>query len=281
MQPDYESLPVAPEISAFVRRYLYIETTVPIENSVKPAPTGFAFTGHVFSGKVVCTVDGEDMSSKSGLLFTCQVDNRDMEIRYSGLLGNILAEMYPTSIYRLFGIPLGDLHHLSHDWFDLLDPQYAKKLGQGVVEATTRDERKQAFDDVFRDLIADARPEVPKVDEAVRIIDQAAGRITVAEICYQLSMTERSLSRKFKHIVGLTPKFYARAVQLNNVLEMMQSNDPKLMTKLAHECGYFDQSHFIRTFQKFLPNNPGEFLDSDNHMFHLFMGRKAQEDAKD
>lgn len=278
MQPEiYEILPAAPDISAFVRRYMYADAQEPIDATMKPAPNGFGYIGQIFRGEVRGTIDGGKVSRVSGFHFTSQIDNRDFEFRFKGRFGHIMAEVYPTTCYRLFGLPLGTLKQLAVSWSDLLDPKLTKELTGGLLAATTREERQAAFDDVFRKMLPKARSEVPKIDAAVKIIDQAEGRILITDLCDQLSITERTLSRNFKHIVGLSPKYYARSIQMNIAVEKLFSNDHEQLAKLSHECGFFDQSHFIKTMREFFERSPSEYLNSNNHMFHLFIGRKSRE----
>ena len=271
----YEILPTAPDLSGFVRRYLHADLDYCVNTYIRPAATGFGYMGHTFRGKTPCVIDGVKTSSASGFLIACQVDSRDIRIEYEGRLGSLLAELSPTGIYRLFGIPLGRLTHLNHDWFDLFDAKTANDMTAGLLAATNKEERKAALDELFRKHMADARPRVPYVDDAVDLIDQEYGRIKIAHLCEQLGVNERSLSRNFRHITGLSPKFYARAVQMNFVLGKMMEGDEKVLSRLALEYGFFDQSHFSRTMQEFFRQGPREYLESDNHMFNVFMGRKS------
>jgi len=282
MQPDmYQACPAAPVISAFVRRYMYADTQARLDTSIRVAPTGFSYISQIFHGQIFCAIDSGQRVDVPGLCIACQVDHRDTMLYYEGSLGNIMAEVYPTAIFRLFGIPLGTLRHFINDGFDLLPVRLARELADRLLAAATQQQRIAAFDAIFIDLIAKARPEVPHVDAAVKIIDQAQGRILITDLCDQLALTERSLSRKFKHIIGLSPKFYARVVQMNAVVAKLHSHDYEQLTELADECGYYDQSHFDKVLQEFFECGVQKYLAADNHMFHLFIGRKLRERAKE
>ena len=94
----------------------------------------------------------------------------------------------------------------------------------------------------------------------------------MGDICIELDVSERRLNRQFRDIVGIAPKYYARVVQMNIVIGMLMSNDKAALTELAHKCGYYDQSHFVKTMQQFFQQSPREFLNSDN----CFCGREKK-----
>ncbi len=273
MQPDvYDIHPAAPEISTFVRRYMCADTDIYLDSVMAPAPTGHCYMGHIFRGECWCVVDGEESRSHTGFHISCQVDQRSFEIKYRGRLGHVMAELAPTALYRLFGLPAASIHHLAVDWSDALDSSLAQTLMDRLTNLDNIEERVAAFDAMFEALAQSATPAVPHIDEAVQIIEANGGLTTVAELCEQLSVSERNLSRRFQQVVGISPKFFARAVQLNSVVGKLLTQDEKALTELAHECGFYDQSHFIKTMQQFFRQGPREFLNGDNHMFHVFIG---------
>jgi len=273
MQPDiYDFFPAAPQVSAFVRRYLYADSSKFLDAGMTPAPTGCCYMGHIFRGAAWCIIDGEEGHSRSGFHISCQVDQREFEVRYRGELGHIMAELTPTALYRLFEVPAASIRHLAVDWSDVLGKERTQALIDRLKNAVSRKERIAAFDAMFENLGQSAAKPVAHIDEAVQIIEAEDGRITVAELCERLSVGERTLSRRFLKIVGISPKFFARSIQLNTVLGKLLAQDEKALTELAHECGYYDQSHFIKTMQQFFEQGPREFLQGDNHMFHVFIG---------
>jgi AraC-like DNA-binding protein len=63
--------------------------------------------------------------------------------------------------------------------------------------------------------------------------------------------------------VGITPKLLARIVRFQRVFSEWRA-DPKRLSRVAAECGYFDHAHLVRDFRElagvppaaFLPNQP-------------------------
>lgn len=70
-------------------------------------------------------------------------------------------------------------------------------------------------------------------------------------------MAERG--RRFREQIGLTPKAYANIVRFNRALELARG--PKATwAEIALDCGYYDQSHLVRDFQRFAGRAPATLL---------------------
>jgi AraC-like DNA-binding protein len=82
--------------------------------------------------------------------------------------------------------------------------------------------------------------------------------LTVKEISYKLNLSQRQLLRFSDDWIGMkTEKF----IQYNKYLKSIQLiQDPRLsLIDIALQCGYFDQSHFIRDFKFYTEMTPGEY----------------------
>lgn len=77
--------------------------------------------------------------------------------------------------------------------------------------------------------------------------------------------SQKKLIGDFKKYVGLTPKYYQRILRFNDLLKRLQNRNEVSWTEVAHDCGYFDQSHFIKEFKHFSGFNPQEFLLNDHN----------------
>ena len=104
---------------------------------------------------------------------------------------------------------------------------------------------------LFAELIA-RRTDGPTPDrvvqEASRLIELSAGCITVDELRKALYVSERTLERRFKTEVGLSPKQAGRVARFRMAVERMHNDPGALLGRVAHECGYYDQAHFTREF---------------------------------
>ncbi|MBN2732541.1 MAG: helix-turn-helix transcriptional regulator [Balneolaceae bacterium] len=108
-------------------------------------------------------------------------------------------------------------------------------------------------------------------DSVNTVIDNACRQIvvnptlsTLQEIKSDLKYSEKQFIHLFKQQVGITPKIFQRITRFNQILPKIQEKETLEWVQISEECGYFDQSHFIRDFKRFSGFNPSEFLDSSS-----------------
>jgi len=73
--------------------------------------------------------------------------------------------------------------------------------------------------------------------------------------------------RGFLTAVGTTPKVFSRISRFLDVCHYLKDYQHRTLTKLCQECGYYDQSHFIREFRVFSGFTPTEFFAGENVVF--------------
>jgi len=71
-------------------------------------------------------------------------------------------------------------------------------------------------------------------------------------------ITSRYLQKLFLQYTGLTPKLYSKINRFQNSLRLVTKKEISL-TSIAYDCGYFDQSHFIREFKSFTGFTPSAY----------------------
>jgi len=69
--------------------------------------------------------------------------------------------------------------------------------------------------------------------------------------------SERYIQKLFLDWVGLSPKSLHSVLRFNKGLELIQSSGCSL-TSIAHECGYYDQAHFIKEFKSYAGITPSQ-----------------------
>lgn len=97
------------------------------------------------------------------------------------------------------------------------------------------------------ELLRSARPMVR--DESCRwaaaFIDARNGLCRAGEAADALGLHPRSLERRFKEHLGLSPKTLCRLVRLQRLLQRLRAGGFKNLAALALDHGYADQAHMI------------------------------------
>lgn len=138
--------------------------------------------------------------------------------------------------------------------------------GNSAREIRTRLGESRHPEQVFRVLEAallarlrDVR-EIPLLVHAARRLGTASGRVSVARVAAELGYSERHFSRMFLDHVGLTPKRFQRVRRFRRAVACAVQGTVPDWAGTAAECGFADQSHFVREFQAFSGVNPTAYL---------------------
>ena len=101
---------------------------------------------------------------------------------------------------------------------------------------------------------------------------QAQPASKLKEIIGSYTGTQKHLISQFKKFVGLTPKNYQRIQRFNEIFMQMQNDQFLSWSDIALQCGYSDQSHFIREFKHFSGFNPESYLkhEDQDHPTNFF-----------
>jgi AraC-like DNA-binding protein len=72
----------------------------------------------------------------------------------------------------------------------------------------------------------------------------------IENVASRYGISSRYLQKLFLQYTGLTPKLYHKINRFQKSLVLVSKKNMPL-TSIAYDCGYFDQSHFIRDFKSF------------------------------
>lgn len=99
----------------------------------------------------------------------------------------------------------------------------------------------------------------PAIDHLTLAVTQSivrdGGQRPIGELTRDFELSERTLERRFRRVIGVTPKKYARVVRLQNAIR--QHAQHRSWAEIAQVTGYFDQAHLIRECQDMLGVSPG------------------------
>ena len=95
------------------------------------------------------------------------------------------------------------------------------------------------------------------ISAAVAMINEAQGAMRIEDLTLRVGLSQSALERRFRKVVGASPKQFASTVRLHRVLDL--GEDGTDFTSIAHAAGYYDQSHFIKDFKRFTGLPPTKF----------------------
>lgn len=86
------------------------------------------------------------------------------------------------------------------------------------------------------------------------------GDIKVGELEKETGYSLRYINKLFTENFGLSPKSYCLMLKFQSSLNQLIKQQSLLLTHLAQDQGYADQSHFIRHFKKYAALTPKNFV---------------------
>ena len=175
--------------------------------------------------------------------------------------GIFAVRFYPHAIPALFSVSAFELTGKAVELNDFLGAE-GERLSDKIFAAQNFNRRIEIMSGFLDDRLGKRNGRDERIERAVELINLSGGQIKLPELIESFGLSERQFKRIFTENAGFAPKFYSRIVRFEAALEHFNKQRGKSLTETALECGYFDQSHFIRDFKEFSLMTPGEYFDS-------------------
>ena len=166
-------------------------------------------------------------------------------------------DLLPTSLYRLSG---KSMYPYFGGFFPL---QHLLPIDLTTTHLRFNFLSKTILDEWFQTFLLDrlglySTPGC--ISDSLQLFQHFDHNLNIEGLCHRLKINRRSYERKFRRVIGLSPKHYWKLHRVNYVLNLMKSQKCSDLQEIIVECGYFDQSHFIREFKHITGYTPGKYL---------------------
>lgn len=89
--------------------------------------------------------------------------------------------------------------------------------------------------------------------------EMSEGNVTVDTVAVALCMSSAQFRRKLTAVSGTTPAVYIRTRQMQMAQRILDSNADLPINEVAMKCGFYDVSHFTRTFKQVMGVTPTQY----------------------
>jgi AraC-like DNA-binding protein len=126
-------------------------------------------------------------------------------------------------------------------------------LEEKLQASKTDPERIKVVEDFLISKKTSSLPDL-LVASAVSVIYKSKGNIRIKELLTELHISQSALEKRFRQVVGASPKKFATIVRFKHTIQTFDRN--KSLTDLGYEAGFYDQAHFIKEFRNFTGDSP-------------------------
>lgn len=228
------------ELRSYVRYYWALEGDEPF--SVLTFPIGCPQI--IFHKKSPLYIPELD-KKQSQFTISGQV-NFPAHIQSDGGLEMIVAVFYPHTIGMFIDTPPSAFYNLEISGYDIENRQ-VNDVAQRIFDC---ENDKECIDILENFLSSKIRSSlnISRIGMSVSTLLHAPST-SVSTLAASACLGKRQCERVFRETVGMNPKEYARIVKFQKALWLMQRGESNY-AGIAAECGYSDQSHFIRNFKE-------------------------------
>jgi AraC-like DNA-binding protein len=209
----------------------------------------------------LATVTGKRIFDNSQSFVISRMSNF-MDVQMKSRTGFISVCFYPSTAYLFFQLPMNEVAD------SLTDLQYlwqseAKEMEEKIGNTFTNDQKAAV---VQQYLLKQLNKN--KLDKTIAYcmqeIKKANTLFSVRELANKVGMSQRQLSRKFNHCIGLSTKEFIHINRFIGSLVYLKKYPYLSLTDIAYESGYYDQAHFIHDYKSFAGLTPSAVINAGN-----------------
>ncbi|MBC8154241.1 MAG: helix-turn-helix transcriptional regulator [Bacteroidetes bacterium] len=164
----------------------------------------------------------------------------------------------PDALKTVFGLDAHDLTDACIDAQDLTRNRATYRLDR-LLQPSPANPVERLFTDLTKQVGRKNQSADPLVVQAVTLMVGQGGNVSLKKLQDSLRVSERSLERRFKQHVGISPKLFARICRFQTSLNQLKTKKYDKLSDIAFDGGYADQSHFTRTFKEFTGILPQQY----------------------
>lgn len=239
-------------LKPYVKYFVISESQDAQAYKVFPSPG--TVIGFQYSGRLKIVDDGLDIPLASAGI-TGIADNFKIFEGSPGI-GTILVYFTEAGLAHFIARPVLELFNQSVALDNIFPKSGVAETEERLGLAKTDKQRIRIVEQFLLSQLRDIAQD-KLIIEAVRLIYASKGTVKIKELAERLFISLSPLERRFKSIVGTTPKKFASIVRFNAVLH--QLDGARSLTDICYEHNFFDQAHFIKDFRQYTGDTPEQF----------------------
>lgn len=175
---------------------------------------------------------------------------------------------YPHTAACFFDEPVDTFNNQVTDYVDVAGRE-GRELYNQLAEATTLNKKIELLENFLLARLKRFEHRFAKLKLMSSIVIELNNDSFfrgINNVSARYGMTPRYLQKLFLSYSGISPHLFSKIRRFQKSLQLITKNELSLTT-VAHQCGYYDQSHFIKDFKNFTGLAPSHFrADSSSEL---------------
>lgn len=272
-----EILP-CPAIQSYVRCYTLREFDTAGVDFFKPLPANHEVTlSFILAGSLSTTKTsfGDIISGSQQHIVGLQTASKGTAV-FNGSVRFFTIQFKPNGFYKLFNLPVSLLTDKIYKLSDVLRKDMSGYI-ENLFEATDTAALKSLTDTLLLSYLLKSKKADPNnsITYTSSVIFKNHGNANIKNLAYEANMCLRTFELRFTEQVGISPKMYARLTRFNRAILIRTKNKAISWTDICHQCGYYDQMHFIKEFKQFAGDSPSGFYKTTPLPFENYREHKS------
>ena len=240
------------QLKPYIKYFVVSENDV--ESEYKVFPSSGMVMGFQYSGRLTSIQhETEDKLTTAGIT---GISDSYKIFRNTADIGTILVYFTETGFAQFASHPVNELFNLSISLEQIFDKSIVRETEDKLAAARSDKQRIHIVEKFLISQLKDIRKD-NLIIEAVKIIYQTKGTIRIKDLNERLFISQSPFEKRFRKLVGTTPKKFASIVRFNTVLDNLSNT--KSLTDICYENNFFDQAHFIKDFKQYTGDSPEKF----------------------
>jgi len=213
------------------------------------------------------SIEGSKVLKMPSTFITGQI-TQSYKIRFIGDIEMAGIVFKAAAIANIFGLEMTDLTNTRIELEKVIGKE-TKRWHEWVRKSSSDKEVIKQLEKFLITYLSKCKNQPDEVDAIIDQILDCNGKVTLDDLYNNSKIGKRQIQIKFKSKVGMSLKMYTRLRLFSHLCNLMIHKKDIDWHDIIYYGGYFDQSHFIKDFLKYVGRNPSDYYRSNIELAKL------------